>query len=69
MLIIERCSKDARRFIIKALQFNPDNRPTATELLNDPWLVSIAKEYKTDLLPISNKDLMPRRNSDKQLNW
>ncbi|EEQ47518.1 calcium/calmodulin-dependent protein kinase II [Candida albicans WO-1] len=45
-------SKDARRFIIKALQFNPDNRPTATELLNDPWLVSIAKEYKeTDLLP------------------
>lgn len=45
-------SKDARRFIIKALQFNPEKRPTATELLNDPWLVSIAREYKeTDLLP------------------
>ncbi|KAL6449864.1 CMK2 Calcium/calmodulin-dependent protein kinase II [Candida maltosa Xu316] len=45
-------SKDARRFIIKALQFNPDNRPTATELLNDPWLVSIARDYKEkDLLP------------------
>ncbi|EER35151.1 calcium/calmodulin-dependent protein kinase II [Candida tropicalis MYA-3404] len=45
-------SKDARRFIIKALQYNPDNRPTASELLNDPWLVSIAREYKdTDLLP------------------
>jgi calcium/calmodulin-dependent protein kinase I len=45
-------SKDARRFIIKALQFKPENRPTATELLNDPWLVSIARDYKeTDLLP------------------
>lgn len=45
-------SKDARRFIIKALQFNPDERPTATELLNDPWLVSIAKDHKEkDLLP------------------
>lgn len=45
-------SKDARRFIIKALQFNPDNRPTADELLNDPWLVTIAAEHKeADLLP------------------
>ena len=45
-------SKDARRFIIKALQFNPDNRPTASELLRDPWLVEVAKTHKdTDLLP------------------
>lgn len=45
-------SKDARRFIIKALQYNPDNRPTATELLNDPWIVSIAKKHTdADLLP------------------
>ncbi|CAI5758998.1 unnamed protein product [Candida verbasci] len=45
-------SKDARRFIIKALQFNPENRPTADQLLNDPWLVSIAQKYKEcDLLP------------------
>lgn len=45
-------SKDARRFIIKALQYNPDNRPTATELLNDPWIVSVAKKHTdADLLP------------------
>lgn len=45
-------SKDARRFIIKALQFNPDNRPTAEQLLEDPWLVSIAASHKeADLLP------------------
>ncbi|KAK7681221.1 hypothetical protein QCA50_015608 [Cerrena zonata] len=35
-------SKDARRFIIKTLQFNPDNRPPVDQLLEDPWLVSIA---------------------------
>lgn len=45
-------SKDARRFIIKTLQFNPDNRPPVDQLLADPWLVSIAAEHKdTDLLP------------------
>ncbi|KAI5966907.1 CMK2 [Candida pseudojiufengensis] len=45
-------SKDARRFIIKALQYDPDNRPTATQLLEDPWLVSIAHQHnETDLLP------------------
>lgn len=45
-------SKDARRFIIKALQFNPANRSTAEQLLNDPWLVSVAPEHKhADLLP------------------
>lgn len=45
-------SKDARRFIIKALQFQPDKRPTAAQLLKDPWLVEVAKEHKdTNLLP------------------
>jgi calcium/calmodulin-dependent protein kinase I len=45
-------SKDARRFIIKALQFDPNNRPDAETLLNDKWLVSIASEHKElDLLP------------------
>lgn len=45
-------SKDARRFIVKALQFNPDRRPSVNQLLNDPWLVEIAKQHKeTDLLP------------------
>lgn len=45
-------SKDARRFIVKALQYNPEHRPTATELLNDPWIVSVAEKHKEcDLLP------------------
>lgn len=45
-------SKDARRFIIKALQFDPEKRPTADELLKDPWLVSVAADHKdNDLLP------------------
>lgn len=45
-------SKDARRFIIKALQYKPENRATADELLGDPWLVHVAASHKdTDLLP------------------
>lgn len=45
-------SKDARRFIIKALQFDPEKRPTAEALLEDPWLVSVAAQHKeSDLLP------------------
>lgn len=45
-------SKDARRFIIKALQFDPSKRATAKELLSDAWLVSIAAEHReADLLP------------------
>lgn len=45
-------SKDARRFIIKALQYDPERRATAAQLLEDPWLVSIAKQnVEADLLP------------------
>lgn len=45
-------SKDARRFIIKALQFNPEKRPDADTLLNDPWIVSVASQHQEmDLLP------------------
>ncbi|OBA20727.1 Pkinase-domain-containing protein [Metschnikowia bicuspidata var. bicuspidata NRRL YB-4993] len=45
-------SKDARRFIVKALQFNPSLRSTATELLNDPWLLDVASQHRhADLLP------------------
>lgn len=50
-------SKDARRFIIKALQFNPSQRSTAKELLADPWLKSVAAEHRdTDLLPALKKN-------------
>lgn len=46
-------SKDARRFIIKALQFDPEKRATAQELLDDAWLVKVAAEHKdADLLPL-----------------
>lgn len=45
-------SKDARRFIIKALQYDPNQRATAKQLLEDPWLVHVAMAHKdTDLLP------------------
>lgn len=45
-------SKDARRFIIKLLQYDPSQRPIANDLINDPWLNIIAKQFKkTDLLP------------------
>jgi calcium/calmodulin-dependent protein kinase I len=49
--------KDARRFIIKALQLDPEQRPTALQLLEDPWLVLVAAAHKeADLLP----NLKPR---------
>lgn len=45
-------SRDARRFIIKALQYDPAERATAEALLNDPWLVEVAKKHlHADLLP------------------
>ncbi|KAM7478913.1 hypothetical protein LguiA_027126 [Lonicera macranthoides] len=31
-------SKDAQDFILKCLQVNPDNRPTAVELLDHPFV-------------------------------
>lgn len=45
-------SRDARRFIIKALQYSPIKRATADELLSDPWLLQVAAMYSdADLLP------------------
>lgn len=31
-------SKDARDFILKCIQVNPNNRPTAAELLDHPFV-------------------------------
>ncbi|CAI4060860.1 hypothetical protein N7582_001736 [Saccharomyces uvarum] len=43
-------SDKAKRFILKALDLNPAKRPTAAELLEDPWI--ICTELKThNLLP------------------
>lgn len=51
-------SKDARRFIIKALQYDPGKRVTAQELLEDPWLVHVAVSHKNaDLLPNLKQNL------------
>ncbi|CAI4036305.1 hypothetical protein SMKI_15G1440 [Saccharomyces mikatae IFO 1815] len=36
----DNISIDAKRFILKALRLNPTERPTATELLDDPWITS-----------------------------
>lgn len=36
--IPESLSKDARDFILKCLQVNPDERPTATALLDHPFV-------------------------------
>lgn len=54
-------SKDARRFIIRALQYDPEVRATADQLLSDPWLISIASEHKhTDLLPTLKENFNAR---------
>lgn len=44
-------SRESRRFIVKAMQLDPRKRPDAATLLEDPWIVSIAKQAKNDLLP------------------
>ncbi|KZV22732.1 mitogen-activated protein kinase kinase kinase 1-like [Dorcoceras hygrometricum] len=43
-------SKDAQDFILKCLQVNPDNRPTAAQLLEHPF---IKKQSSTFLSPVS----------------
>lgn len=54
-------SKDARRFIIKVLQFDPARRPTADDLLKDPWLVLVAADHLTaDLLPNLKEGFDPK---------
>ncbi|CCH60995.1 hypothetical protein TBLA_0D05010 [Henningerozyma blattae CBS 6284] len=53
-------SREAKEFILKALTLNPDERPTATELLNDPWIKS--KSLQThDLLPDVKKGFDARK--------
>lgn len=42
-------SEDARKFILRALVLNPKNRPSASELLRDPWIVNC--KYTKDILP------------------
>ncbi|AJT93885.1 Cmk2p [Saccharomyces cerevisiae YJM1478] len=46
----DNISIDAKRFILKALRLNPADRPTATELLDDPWITSKRVET-SNILP------------------
>ncbi|CAI4051105.1 hypothetical protein SKDZ_15G1380 [Saccharomyces kudriavzevii ZP591] len=43
-------SVDAKHFILKALRLDPADRPTATELLDDPWITSKRVET-SNILP------------------
>lgn len=53
-------SQDAKKFILRALDLDPETRPTATELLNDPWITSKELQRK-DLLPNVKKGFDARR--------
>ncbi|CCE83466.1 Piso0_004042 [Millerozyma farinosa CBS 7064] len=55
-------SRDARRFIVKTLQFNPSKRPDAETLLQDPWIVSVASEHQhCNLVPNLKQGFNARR--------
>jgi mitogen-activated protein kinase kinase kinase 1 len=47
--IPDSLSRDARDFILKCLQVNPNNRPTAAQLLDHPFM----KRPQTSSVPAS----------------
>lgn len=56
----DNISQEAKDFILRALDLDPETRPTATELLQDPWITS--KELqKKDLLPNVKKGFDAQR--------
>lgn len=46
----DNISDDAKNFILRCLILDPSQRPTATELLTDPWIISKTSRTE-DLLP------------------
>ncbi|GMM55146.1 calmodulin-dependent protein kinase [Maudiozyma humilis] len=48
----DNITPEAKQFILRALTMNPDKRPTATDLLGDPWItdMNIARG-STNILP------------------
>lgn len=55
-----KISVEAKRFILRALELNPHYRPTASELLCDPWITS-RSNYTLDLLPHVKKQFDARK--------
>ncbi|KAI5452451.1 Calcium/calmodulin-dependent protein kinase type I [Naganishia albida] len=65
-------SEQAREFVRKCLTIDPTNRPTAEELLQDPWLKDVEEHYvatpqgsATDLLPQVKKAFDARKTFRK----
>lgn len=55
-----KISTEAKQFILKALELNPNYRPTASELLSDPWITSRTNSTH-DLLPNVKKQFDARK--------
>jgi serine/threonine protein kinase len=64
----EKWSKEFNRFIARCLQFDPKQRPTANELLKDPFL---AKAKRSDLLKRMQHvaAMIEREGRAKVLHW
>ncbi|KAJ9099921.1 hypothetical protein QFC21_003926 [Naganishia friedmannii] len=65
-------SEEAKAFVRKCLTIDPTNRPTAEELLHDPWLKNVEEHYvatpqgsATDLLPQVRKAFDARKTFRK----
>lgn len=59
----DEISQEAKDFILKMLDLDPACRPTATELLDDPWIKS--NFSSTDLYPDLKKNLSARMKLKK----
>lgn len=45
-------SRDARDFVLKCLKVNPDDRPTAAQLLDHPFVKKSPSTSSSPVLPI-----------------
>ncbi len=67
-------TEKAKSFVRKCLTVDPTNRPTATELLKDPWLDGVQQQYAAsannetagapDLLPHVKKAFDARKTCE-----
>ena len=48
----DNITDEAKKFILRALTLDPEKRPTATQLLGDPWIMDLnIKRGNTNILP------------------